>query len=104
MLDDDVIEIDVNYTPPVTGPKRTPVVIPISASYYSLLSCIEICFLYDIGDVNIVITNLTTSSSSAFSASSLIGNVSIPFNHSAGFFSIEFHTLAGVTYFGYLIL
>lgn len=39
--DDDVIEIDVNYTPPFTGPKRSPALVPICATYYPSLSYIN---------------------------------------------------------------
>lgn len=102
--DDDVIEIDVNYTPPVTGPKRTPAVIPISATYYASFSCIEVCFLYNIGDVDIVITNLTTGSTSSINASSSVGRIYIPFNYSSGSFSIDFYASNGSSYCGYLLI
>ena len=47
--DDDVIEIDVSYIPPVTGPKRTPAIVPISAACYVELSYIVVNFQYSIG-------------------------------------------------------
>ena len=102
--DDDVIEIDVNYTPPVTGPKRTPAVIPISATYYATFSCIEVCFLYNIGDVDIVITNITSGSSSFYNIHSFIGSVVIPFYYDYGSYCIEFSTESGAVYSGLFTL
>lgn len=99
--DDEIIEIDVNYNPPVTGPKRAPAHIPITASYYVSSSIIEVIFLSNIGNVNIVLTNLSTGSMSTFNTSSE-GPLFIPISQIDGFYSIEFITSAGHTFIGYL--
>lgn len=99
--DDEVIEIDVNYIPPVTGPKRAPAYIPINATYYVASSIIEVTFLFDIGNVDILITDLSNGSSSTFNTSSM-APFYIPKNLTYGIYSIEFITSTGCTYIGYL--
>lgn len=102
--DDDVIEIDVNYIPPFTGPKRSPAIVPISAVYYAEQSIIEVSFLNNIGEVDVTFTNLTLGSGSNFTIDSSFGSVYIPVNYTSGYFSVEFVTSTGDTYLGYLLL
>lgn len=101
---DDVIEIDVNYTPPVTGPKRSPAIVPISATYYVALSYIEVSFLYNMGDISIVLTDLASNSTMVYNSDTSIGTVFIPFNSGSGVYSIEFITSSGETYSGVFII
>lgn len=97
--DDDVIEIDVSYIPPVTGPKRTPAIVPISATCYVELSYIVVNFQYNIGDVVITITNHTTGANSTVNSPSSTGSAIIPFLFESGYYSITFETANG-SYYG----
>ncbi len=98
--DDDVIEIDVNYTPPVTGPKRTPAIVPISAICYVELSHIVVNIQYNMGDVVITITNHTTGAISTINTPSSTGVAVIPFLLESGYYSITFETATGFIYSG----
>lgn len=102
--EEDVIEIDISYTPPVTGPKRTPSLIPIDASYHSLLSFIEVVFLSDIGDVDIVITNLSSGTEINYNVSSSIGSANLPIVQTTGYYSITFTSSGGNMYVGYFLI
>jgi hypothetical protein len=102
--DDDVIEIDVNYTPPFTGPKRSPALVPICATYYPSLSYIELSFIYYIGDVEISITELTSGANQSYCFSSSYGSAIIPFCYTSGIFYIEFTSSLGLSFSGYLVL
>ncbi len=101
---DDVIEIDISITPPVTGPKRMPPIIPISATCFVGLSYIDVHFFYDIGDVDIIVTNLDSCSSNSYSVHSSIGYIFLPFQSYEGNYLIEFITLSGTTYYGYFLI
>ena len=102
--DDDVIEIDVNSLPATNGPKRTPAISPISAACHVNLSFIEVNFLFDLGDVDIVVTNLSSGSSSAFNVHSSIQNTFIPFVFTPGYHTIVFTTSAGAIYSGCFVI
>lgn len=47
--DDEEIEISITFNGDENVPKRTPVVIPITAYYHALIFCIEVCFLNNLG-------------------------------------------------------
>lgn len=102
--DDDVIEIDVSYIPPVTGPKRTPAIVPISAACYVELSYIVVNFQYNIGDVVITITNHSTGGNTIVNTPSSAGTAIIPFLLESGYYSITFETTTGSIYSGCFIV
>ena len=57
-------EVIITETPPpVTGPIRNPVLIPISVTYYSSIATIGLEFMDLIGEVSVSISNLSTTES-----------------------------------------
>ena len=100
--DDDGEEIVVypSHQTTETGPKRNPPTIPIAAFYYSTVSCLEVVFLSNVGDVTICLTNQTTGNNCYSQVNSNLSNVFIPINLGIGTYCIEFETQEGITYTG----
>lgn len=102
--DEEVIVVDITHNTTETGPKRSPAIIPISANYYVLSSCLEILFLYDIGDVTISMTNLTTGYNSITIVDSFYGGAILPILSISGLWEIVFSTEGGDIYVGSFII
>ena len=83
---------------------RNPELIPISAIYYAHLSCIEVSFLYGLGDVQIDLTNVSTNATASTLVDSTAGNAFIPVTGGTGPYSITFITESGTTYSGFFIV
>ena len=102
--EDDVIEIDIIYNPVETNPKRTPIVVPIAATYNYQQNHIEVSFLYGLGDVQIDLNNTSTNTTASTLVDSAVGNAFIPVTGGAGLYSISFITESGATYSGFFIV
>lgn len=102
--DDEGIEINISFNGDENVPKRTPVVIPITAYYHALAFCVEVCFIENMGDVTITITNLTTGYLSSIVANSNSGAFFIPIPNTPGYWQITFLTGSGSIYSGSFIL
>ena len=99
--DDDEIIIVITEEITENGPTRS--VIPIQATFNIALSCLDVVFFDTIGEVEIVITDVISGSSTAHYIQSSLGEAIIPINKPSGVYLIEFN-LSYVSYFGYLIL
>lgn len=102
--DEGVIVVDITQNTTETGPKRAPAIIPISANYYLLSSCLEVLFLYDMGDVTVSVTNLNTGYNSTFMTDSSHGII-LPLLRIPGPWEITFNAEGkGVIYIGRFIV
>lgn len=104
--DDDGEEVVIypSHQTTETGPLRNPPTIPIAAFYYSTVSCLEIVFLSNVGDVTICLTNQTTGNNFNSQVNSSVSNVFIPINLGIGLYCVEFETQEGITYTGLFTL
>ena len=102
--DYDVIEIDINYTPPVVGPVRYPVLVPITATYYVSLSYIDVVFTDNIGDVTITLSNLTTGGYVSSQINSGFGGALVPVTLGSGNYRIDFSSSGGNYYGTFTVL
>ncbi len=97
---EEVIVIDITNQNTETDPQRSLPLIPILANYHVLLSCIEVVFLYDMGDVTISITNLTNGYNSITIVDSFYGGAILPILRISGLWEVMFSTEGGDTYMG----
>lgn len=75
--------------------------VPIIASYNPSLYRISLEFLYNIGDIEIQLNNLTAGGSVSVPTNTNCGNVYIPIVLGSGYYCLEF-LIDGVTmYYGY---
>lgn len=103
--DDEVIVIDITHNTTETGPKRSPAIIPINANYHVLSSCLEVIFLYDMGDVTISVTNTTSGYNYSTVVESCWGTTLLPLQLSSGLWTITFQSGGtGASYSGILFL
>lgn len=98
--DGEEIVIDPAHQSSETGPRRNPVIIPFSAYYYDALSCVEVFFQSNVGNVTIIVTNQYTANSASTQVSSSVSSVIIPIGLGSGLYSIEFVTQEGLSYIG----
>lgn len=80
---------------------RGGVVIPVAATYNPSSSCVCIVFLYNVGDIEIRLTNLTAGESFTIQANANSGSIYIPIINGSGFYSLEFISEGEVSYYGY---
>ena len=99
----EVITITIDENSLINGPKRTPLLVPITAVYFEMLSNVDVSFAYNIGDVTVTLTNLVSGSSVVTIVDSSAGNTVIPVTLGTGLYRIEFCTEDGVGYVGYFI-
>lgn len=99
--DDDEIIIVITEEITETGPTRS--IIPIQATYSISLSCLDVVFLNNIGEVEIAITDYFSGSSTTYHIQSSLGEVLIPINNPSGVYMIEFN-LTYASFYGYLII
>ena len=102
--DDEGVEISIFFNGDETVPKRTPVVIPITAYYYALSFCIEVRFIDNIGEVTVSMTNLTTGFLSNIMVNSNSGSIFLFIPNSPGLWQITFLTEGGAIYYGSFFL
>ena len=95
------IVVDVTGNNSENGPGRILSPIPLTAIYYHSLSCLEIYFLYSIGDVTITLTNLTTGGAAVTQTDSGFGGCLVPVTLGSGFYRISFVAQDGASYEGY---
>lgn len=81
-----------------------PVVVPITVTCYLNLSFISVCFLYDLGDVDVIITNTTYGTYTSYQVPSSVGSIIIPYSMSSGNYIISFTTMEGASYSGQFIV
>lgn len=86
------------------GPGRDVVSVPIVATLFRTIHCIEVVFLYNIGEVTITMSNLTTGSLSTTLVDSQNGSIIIPISSVSGFLQITFQTEDSSSYVGYILL
>lgn len=99
--DDDEIIIVITEEITETGPTRS--IIPIQATYNISLSCLDVIFLNNIGEVEIAITDYYSGSNTTFHIQSSLGEMLIPINNQSGVYLIEFN-LTFASFYGYLII
>ena len=98
------IEVIVNNTTYENGPGRSSELVPLSAIYYSSVSCILVDFLSNIGSVTISLSNLSTGDSYNTVVDSTHGAVIIPFSNCPGIWRIGFQPETGTVYEGYFTI
>ena len=102
--DDGDVQIPVNVGDGGTnngGPTHhAPVLIPISATYYSSLSSIVVNYLYDLGSVTVEIENQTTGEYCQSVVNALAGPMPFFISGTSGHWRITFTLPSGVSYYG----
>lgn len=99
------IEVTVEVNQTENGPTRTIPQIPFTATLFRSLSCIEVEFYDNIGEVTISLNNLTTGSFTSPVVNSQNGFAIIPLPASPGLWQITFQPEGGgVIYNGTFIL
>ncbi|MCR5710671.1 MAG: hypothetical protein K6G79_09355 [Bacteroidales bacterium] len=95
-------EVIITETPPpVTGPIRNPVLIPISVTYYSSIATIGLEFMDLIGEVSVSISNLSTTESYNTVVYSQNGSAFIPISGNPGLWQIILTLDTGASYIGF---
>lgn len=102
--DEGVIVIDITSITTEQGPKRSPAIVPIAANYYVLSSCLEVIFMYDMGDVSVSVINLTSGYNYSTIVDSYYGTAILPLPLSSGLWAISFSTDDEDNFIGYLII
>lgn len=103
--DEEGEEITITETPPPeTGPKKSPSIIPITAYYYDSLSCIGLTFLFDIGEVTVTVSNLSTSEYYCYLVDSQNGSAIIPLSCTTGLWQLSISIDSGICYTGVFLI
>ena len=98
-------EVIITETPPpVTGPIRNPVLIPISVTYYSSIATIGLEFMDLIGEVSVSISNLSTTESYNTVVYSQNGSAFIPISGNPGLWQIILTLDTGASYIGFFYI
>lgn len=79
-------------------------IVPLTVTLYQSLSCIEVAFLSNIGEVTIQLTNLSINASVNTVIDSNFGSCIIPVTNGSGIYRIEFITMEGTQFYGLFIL
>lgn len=83
------------------GPTHhAPVLVPISAVYYSSLSSIVASYLYDLGSVTVEIENQTTGEYSQSVVNALAGPMPFIISGTSGHWRVSFTLSSSVCYYG----
>jgi len=100
--DDDPIDVVIGDGGSYGGGQghHAPALIPIEATYYPLLSCILVDFLYDLGSVAVVIENQTTGAYSQTVVNATQGIHPFLISGDIGVYEITFTLSDGHTYIG----
>lgn len=100
--EDEIIRVCVVTHSETNGKRtnRTPARIPVRALYLSSASSIQVTFNYDIGNVDISISNEATGESVSYDVDSQTGLCILPISGDTGLWSITFTLESGVQYQG----
>ena len=98
--DGEEIEITVREGSTETGIGRFLSFIPINATLFRSINCIEVVFIDNIGEVVITLTNITTGVVLSSVVDSREDTIVIPFSGSSGLWQICFSLSDGSTYIG----
>ena len=79
-------------------------IVPLSVTLYQSMSCIEVVFLSNIGEVTIQLTNLSNNASVNTAIDSNCGSCIIPITNGSGLYRIDFITADGAQFCGYFIV
>ena len=83
------------------GPTHhAPMLVPISAVYYSSLSSIVASYLYDLGSVTVEIENQTTGEYSQSVVNALAGPMPFIISGTSGHWRVSFTLSSSVCYYG----
>ena len=93
--------IDIQYLPSGQSLHRSIVPIPLQATLYYIQGVVTVQFSYNLGEVDIRMTNCTAGLSNTITIDSLVGSVSLPVPFGSGLYLIEILTPEGNTYYGY---
>lgn len=78
-------------------------IVPLTVTLYQSLSCIEVAFLSNLGEVTIQLTNLSNNASVNTAIDSNCGSCIIPITNGSGLYRIDFITADGAQFCGYFI-
>lgn len=78
-------------------------IVPLSVTLFQSMSCIEVVFLSNIGEVTIQLTNLSNNASVNTAIDSNCGSCIIPITNGSGLYRIDFITADGAQFCGYFI-
>lgn len=99
------IEIDITNNSPDTGPRRAPTIVPFTAFYYASQCCVALFFQYNIGEISITLTNLTTGNIISTNVNSQCGFITIPLYSDPGTWQIMVLVEGGgPTYSGFFVV
>ena len=84
---------------PVNGP-RSSVIIPITASYESVLSCVILSFSYNLGQIVVEIMNTTAGGDTSYIIDTQFLSAIIPVNFGIGHYILTFTLPSGQQYRG----
>lgn len=79
---------------------RTPIDIPVMVYYDSIVTSINVQFLRDIGNVEIIITNMSNGSFRKYDVESNARIILLPITGDAGVYRVEFLLVSGLGYEG----
>lgn len=95
-----IIIIIIKTPPPVPGQPRSLVQAPIECQYNPYMNGICTTFNQDLGELDVLVENLSTGEYLEGTVDSAEGYVVLPVSSTAGVYNISFVTEAGVEYTG----
>lgn len=81
-------------------PPKSPALVPITCTLYASLSCLNVCFLSDLGTVSIDTENNSSGEASHLICNAAAGVHCIPFSGTSGIWSITFTLSDSTQYYG----
>ena len=94
------IPLEDHTIPPATGPFRAPVVIPISCSFDSGTSSLQVSAVAELGPVDVDVDSITFGVHSHYLWSGSVGSQSFPILWTSGTCSVTFSLSSGEVYYG----
>ena len=101
---DELESIDISVDLPGTPVTRSAVEIPFEVGYNRIGVYVAINFYDNIGEVSVIIKNLSTGTNATTLVDSSCGSCCIPVTGGYGFYRIEFVTSDGTVYYGYFTI
>lgn len=95
-----IIIIIIKTPPPVPGQPRSLVQAPIECQYNPYMNGICATFNQDLGELDVLVENLSTGEYLEGTVDSAEGYVVLPVSSTAGVYNISFVTASGVEYTG----
>lgn len=105
--DDETEAIPIHFNEPGDDDQHTvrgPAIVPVEVTLNHNLSTLNIAYLYNVGVVDILITNNTTNEITAIEVDSILEQIDIAVLSGWGSYTIEFQTEDGASYIGSFIL